>query len=180
MSVSSSNAARPSKVARAFIAIGSNIDPDENIWRALSHLEQLFGELKISSVYQSEAVGFEGPDFLNLVVAVDTSETPLTIKTTLKGIEDRLGRQRSSDTSFDSRTIDLDLILYGDEVMSGDELCLPSEDILKYGFVLVPLAEIAGEQIHPVIGRSFCTLRDKMPETDRQFVSVRPPSTAST
>lgn len=161
------------------VSVGSNIEPEKNIRSALNRLGQRYGNLSISSVYESRAVGFEGPNFLNLVLGLETQEPLLHMRDTLRSLEAELGRTRKG-SSFSSRTIDLDLIIYDDIVLEEGGVKIPSDDILSYSFVLIPLAEIAGHLKHPTVGRTFSELCDEIPEADRQFVSVRPPSTVNT
>jgi 2-amino-4-hydroxy-6-hydroxymethyldihydropteridine diphosphokinase len=144
-------------VGRVYVGIGSNVDPASNVRAALVELRRVFGELARSTVYRSRAVGFDGPDFLNLVVGFSSELPPLEIDRTLHEIEARLGRRRG-DRRFDSRTIDLDLLLYGDLVLERDDLTLPRPEILEHAFVLRPLAELAGDALHPVVRRSFAAL----------------------
>jgi 2-amino-4-hydroxy-6-hydroxymethyldihydropteridine diphosphokinase len=132
-----------------FLSAGSNIDPEENLRMACRELSADFGELTLSSVYQNEAVGFDGEDFLNMVIGFSTCEDPERIVERLEELHDEAGRERQ-DNPFSSRTLDLDILLYGDLVRR--RLKLPREDIEKYGFVLGPLAEVAPEVRHPVSG----------------------------
>jgi 2-amino-4-hydroxy-6-hydroxymethyldihydropteridine diphosphokinase len=143
-------------VARVYVSVGSNIDRDHNIAMALHLLEAAFGELKTSSVYESEAVGFESDPFYNLVVGFDTRDSPREIQDLLHCIEEASGRIRT--TGLSARTLDLDLLLYDDLVIDVDGLVLPRADINRYAFVLGPLAEIAGDERHPVSGERYADM----------------------
>ncbi len=145
---------------KAFVSIGSNLERERHILQALTELEESFGRLSVSSVYESEAEGFEGPPFYNLVVGFDTDLPLAKVLEQLKQIECRHGRSPQS-RKFASRTLDLDLILYGDLVLKDPKsgrLLLPREDILRYAFVLEPLAEIAPDLRHPISGETYRAL----------------------
>lgn len=144
-------------MARVYVSIGSNIDRERNIAAALASLREQFGELQQSTVYETEAVGFEGDPFYNLVVGFDTALAPRELARLLRDIEDRHGRQRNGG-KFSARTLDLDLLLYDDLVLDEPDLKLPRAEILEYAFVLRPLAEIAGQRRHPLSGFSFADL----------------------
>ncbi len=135
-------------MARVYVSIGSNIDKEKNIPSSVKALQEHFGDLDISNVYETKAVGFEGDDFHNLVVGFDTDESPLEISNVLKKVEADHDRTRGKE-KFESRTLDLDQLLYGDLVMQMDGVNLPHTDILRYNFVLKPLTELAGEVEHP-------------------------------
>lgn len=135
-------------MARVYVSIGSNIDKEKNIPSSVKALQEHFGDLDISNVYETKAVGFEGDDFHNLVVGFDTDESPLEISNVLKKVEADHDRTRGKE-KFESRTLDLDQLLYGDLVMQMDGVNLPHTDILRYDFVLKPLTELAGEVEHP-------------------------------
>ncbi|WP_022948109.1 2-amino-4-hydroxy-6-hydroxymethyldihydropteridine diphosphokinase [Methylohalobius crimeensis] len=142
---------------KTFVSIGSNLEREEHIPQALAELEETFGPLSVSSVYESEAEGFEGPPFYNLVVGFDTELSRPAVLEKLKEIEHNHGRGPQS-RKFASRTLDLDLILYGDLILEkpdSDRLQLPREDILRYAFVLEPLNEITPERRHPVTGKTY-------------------------
>ncbi|EDY85563.1 2-amino-4-hydroxy-6-hydroxymethyldihydropteridine pyrophosphokinase [gamma proteobacterium HTCC5015] len=139
---------------RAFVSIGSNQNAARQIATALRRLEQTFGALQVSTVYQNPAVGFEGDDFLNLVVGFDSELGVEGTARVLRDIEAEQGRDRSQP-KFSSRVIDLDLLLYGDETGDFNGVVLPRDEILKYAFVLCPLAELIGERVHPIAGRSY-------------------------
>lgn len=135
-------------MARVYVSIGSNIEKEKNIPSAVKALQAHYGPLDISNVYETKAVGFDGDDFHNLVVGFDTNESPLEISQKLKEIEANHGRTRGKE-QFESRTLDLDQLLYGDLVMQMDGINVPHPDILRYNFVLKPLAELAGNALHP-------------------------------
>jgi len=142
-------------MAKIYISIGSNIDAEKNIRLAIHALQEHYGKLILSSVYESEAVGFDGDNFLNLVVALKTDEDVHTVVENLRRIEDENGRDRSGPR-FSARTVDLDLLLYDDLVINEKGLELPRDEITKNAFVLLPLEEIAPQLIHPISGKTMC------------------------
>lgn len=142
-------------MARVYISIGSNIDAENNVRLAVHALQEHYGKLILSSVYESEAVGFEGDNFLNLVAGLSTLEDVHTVADTLRKIEDDNGRDRSGPR-FSARTVDLDLLLYDDLVVEEEGLQLPRDEITKNAFVLLPLEEIAPQLIHPLSGNTMC------------------------
>ena len=140
-----------------FISIGSNINREHNINSALGALLQQFGQLQHSSIYESTAVGFTGDAFYNLVSAFNCDQEAKHIAIKLKQIEADHGRIRSKE-KFSSRTLDLDLLLYDQQVIHTESLKIPHHDIIKYAFVLEPLAEIAPDHQHPIKKRSYAQL----------------------
>lgn len=141
-----------------YISLGSNINRQQNTRAGLVGLQNVFGPLTLSSVYESEAVGFAGSHFYNLVVGAKTSLCVDEVCSQLKEIEDLNGRVRGSK-KFAPRTLDLDLLLY-DDLVECDNYELPRAEILTNAFVLLPLAEIAPQALHPVTGQSYQTLWD--------------------
>jgi len=139
---------------RVYVGIGSNIERETNVRAAVQGLRERYGTVTLSSVYESEAVGFEGADFYNLVAAFDSAEAVSEIGDFLRRLEQRQGRRRGGPR-FASRTLDVDLLLYGDAVMEEGRIRLPRDEITACAFVLCPLAEIAGSKHHPVSGRSY-------------------------
>ncbi len=160
-------------LARVYVSIGSNIDREHHLAAALQSLQQQFGELTKSTVYETEAVGFVGERFYNLVVGLDTGLSPRDVARVLRGIEDRHGRRRQGG-KFSARTLDLDLLLYDDLVLDEDDLKIPRPEILDYAFVLRPLAEIAGERRHPVAGSSYRALWDAFDPSAQPMWPAKP------
>jgi 2-amino-4-hydroxy-6-hydroxymethyldihydropteridine diphosphokinase len=139
------------------LSLGSNIDADRNIRCALDLLENVFGKLEMSSVYESESVGFFGDNFLNLVAIFVTEFDLALINETLKSIEDRLGRDRSAE-KFSSRPIDIDILIFGDSTGEECGIELPRAEILQNAFVLRPLTELRPSTIHAQTGQTFSDL----------------------
>ena len=137
-----------------YVSAGSNIDPEYHLRTACRALAEEFGPLSISSVYRTKAVGFDGDDFLNLALSFPTNLDAHAVSDFRAGTEARAGRTRS-ETSFVPRTLDLDLLLYGDQILDGPAVRVPRPDILEYAFVLAPLAELAPGLRHPVDGRTM-------------------------
>lgn len=131
-----------------FVGLGSNIEPEENLRAALAALRNRFGDMRWSSVYRSPAFGFKGPEFLNMVVGFSADIGVDALEARLSELENARGRNLGPRSG--SRTIDLDLLLYGRRVDASRRL--PRADVLEYPFVLAPLAEIAPDLAHPVTG----------------------------
>lgn len=138
-----------------FVGIGSNVRPEEHVQAALAELARDFGPMVVSPVYRNPAVGFDGDDFLNLVVGFASELGVSALVSRLQAIERRCGRQRSEER-WGPRTLDLDLLIYGEEVREAPPL--PRADVLKRAFVIRPLAEIAPDSRHPVNGETYAEL----------------------
>jgi 2-amino-4-hydroxy-6-hydroxymethyldihydropteridine diphosphokinase len=134
----------------AFVAIGSNINPEENITRALTALKTHASITAVSTFYRTAAVDRpDQPDFANGVIKIRTARPPREVKfDVLRKIEDQLGRVRSADKHA-ARPIDLDLILYGAMVIDKPDLHLPDPTVRIYPFVAVPLLELACDLVLP-------------------------------
>jgi len=141
-------------VATVYVGLGSNIDPEANLHLGVRELRARHGELQLSAVYRSKAVGFEGEDFLNLVASFETDSSPGAICDEIELIHTLAGRDRN-DGKWASRSLDIDLLLYDDLVVDEAPVRIPRNDVLEYSFVLRPLAELAPDLRHPVTGRTM-------------------------
>lgn len=153
-------------MAKVYVSIGSNIDPADNVPSAMDALRRHFKTIEFSSVYESEPVGFDGAHFYNLVAGFETDLPLADINRRLREIEDAHGRIRGGD-KFDSRTLDLDVLLYGNLV--DPDLGIPRHEIDQYAFVLKPLAEIAGDETHPRTGCSFRRMWENFPAATQRL-----------
>jgi len=158
-------------MATIYISLGSNINREENTRAGVEALKQAFGYLTLSSVYESEAVGFDGDAFYNMVIACEVDKPVHDSNQILRDIEDANGRDRSGP-KFSSRTLDLDLLLYDDLILDEKGLVLPRGEILKNAFVLWPLAEIAPDLFHPEVGSSYAELWAKFDKTQENLSPI--------
>ncbi len=143
-------------MARIYISLGSNIEPEQHLQAGLKSLRACFGPLRLSSMYESEAVGFSGTNFLNMVASAETDLNIAAVVAQFKQIEQNHGRLVGAK-KFSPRTLDLDLLLY-DHVVCETPVTLPRAEIVNNAFVLWPLAELAPELIHPVVDKSYASL----------------------
>ena len=141
-------------MARIWVSLGSNIEREKHLRAAVAELERHLGPASISPVYETDAEGFEGPAFYNLVTGHETNKPPEAIIHLFRQLEDELGRVRG-EARFDSRTIDIDLLTYGDLVAEVAGKQLPRDDITDYAFVLKPLCDLAPDEMHPVLKKSY-------------------------
>ncbi|MEJ2529662.1 MAG: 2-amino-4-hydroxy-6-hydroxymethyldihydropteridine diphosphokinase, partial [Gammaproteobacteria bacterium] len=134
---------------RVWLSIGSNVEREANITGCIKALGEKFGGLVISQVYENASFGFEGSPFYNLVVGFVTDQSVDLLTQNLHKIEADHGRVRGGP-KFAARSLDIDLLTYGDLVIQDGTLELPRPEILQYAFVLAPMAEVAGDELHPV------------------------------
>lgn len=142
---------------RIYVSIGSNLDRENNIRGAVLALRKQYPVLTLSRVYETPAEGFEGEAFYNLVAGFDTNDTLERVRQTLADIETAHGRIRGG-ARFSARTLDLDLLLYGDLIRHTDGIDVPRGEITRYAFVLGPLAELAPDLAHPETGERLGTV----------------------
>ncbi|MCK5696974.1 MAG: 2-amino-4-hydroxy-6-hydroxymethyldihydropteridine diphosphokinase [Gammaproteobacteria bacterium] len=143
-----------------YVGIGSNIEQEKHIRLAIKYLQECFGEhcqLQLSPVYKTQAIGFKGDDFLNLVACFETELTALDVEKTLKIIENKNGRCHNQE-KFSARTLDIDLLLYDQDIINSHGVNVPRDEIEKYAFVLSPLADLAPELIHPQTHKTISTM----------------------
>lgn len=144
-------------MSRAYLSLGSNIDPESNLRSAVAALRGRFGEVRVSPVYCTPAVGFDGPDFLNAATAIETDLDVHALDAWLHALEDAHGRRRDLPR-FASRPLDIDIVFFDHLVMDGPgHLQIPRRE-LGQTFVLKPLADIAPDFVDPVSGRTLAQL----------------------
>ena len=149
-------------MTEVLLSLGSNIEPKRHLDLALVELRQRFPKLRVSAYYRTPAVGFEGNDFLNAGVSIDTEMPPADLNAWLHQLEDRHGR-RSDGPRYSDRTLDIDIVYYGSLQLQGEQnLRIPREDV-RHAFVLGPLAEIAPDFIDPQNGLSLQALWQQHP-----------------
>lgn len=139
---------------RVILGLGSNIEPRMHLSQAIAHLRGQFADCDLSPIYETQAVGFAGANFWNLVVGVQTDLTLETLKPVLRAIEYAVGRPPQAQKWAD-RCIDIDILIYGDRQGSSVAGHLPRADILRHAHVLAPLADLYPHLHHLETGRSF-------------------------
>jgi 2-amino-4-hydroxy-6-hydroxymethyldihydropteridine diphosphokinase len=151
----------------AYLGIGSNLgNRSANLDRAIDMLSQRMKVGEVSSVYDTEPLNPDQPRYLNIVCEVSTRLAPEGLLTLVKGIESMMGR---TGRTGESRPIDIDILLYDDAVMDTPDLVIPHPRMLERAFVLVPLAEIAPDAVHPVTGKAIRELREAVSEVQGVF-----------
>jgi 2-amino-4-hydroxy-6-hydroxymethyldihydropteridine diphosphokinase len=158
-----------------YLSLGSNVGERENRLRdAITRLQSAGRVLAVSSFYETEPVEFTNqPWFLNCAVALETAKMPKQLMASILRIEQGMGRRRMQKKG--PRTIDIDILLFGNTIMDSPELTIPHPAMHERRFVLEPLAEIAPEARHPVLGKTIRELRDALPEgqTVRRLIEAQ-------
>jgi 2-amino-4-hydroxy-6-hydroxymethyldihydropteridine diphosphokinase len=149
---------------QAFVAIGSNVDPDERMVQAARAIRQRFADARFSRCYRNPAFGFQGPDFYNAVTGFSTTLPLEALLPALREIELRCGRERA-DARWAPRKMDLDLLLYGNVVGAGRDYTLPRRDLSRRVYMLGPLAELAPDLLYPPSGPTIARLWERFPQS---------------
>ena len=144
-------------MALVLVAAGSNIAPERNLRQALAELARLYPGMRISPAYRNPPFGFEGEDFVNLVVSFETGDTLAEVVRRLRSVEEHCGRPRNAP-KWRPRTMDLDILLYGDLVLDTPQLRLPRADLARRAYMLRPAADLAPHLTHPTLGRTLAEL----------------------
>lgn len=146
-------------MAKVFLGLGTNLgDKRNNLLTAVTNIEEKIGKVtSLSSFYETEPWGFESDNsFLNATLCVETLLEPIAILRIIKEIEVEMGRtQKSVNKVYSDRPIDIDILLYDDMIMESDELTIPHPLMTERDFVMKPLVEIAGDAVHPVLGKKL-------------------------
>lgn len=156
---------KPRPRSRAYLSLGSNLEPEANLAAAVAALRARFGEVVVSPVYRSPADGYDGPDFLNAIVGVDSDVHPFALDEWLHALEEAHGRD-ARDADYSNRPLDIDIIYFGELVLDGPgDFQLPRPE-LHHAFVLKPLADIAPEFVDPIRNKTLAQLWAAHPRRD--------------
>ena len=158
-----------SLLKNTYIGLGSNQgDKRDNLQQAINLIAERVGiVVTISSVYQTEAIGFKGDDFFNICIHLRTKHNPENLLKEILEIETILGRKRSNKSEYESRNIDLDILFFDDEILFSKNLIIPHPELTKRAFVLQPLSEIAPNFIHPIEKKSIKILVQECRDTTK-------------
>lgn len=156
----------------AFLCLGSNIEPQKNIQFAINALRQKFDVVKLSNAYESVAVGFEGGNFFNVVVQVSTSFSLAELKKFTDDLEKQAGRIRVERGRYDSRTLDVDVVMHDDLLGEACDKVFACDDIVKHAHVLLPLVDLVGDRQHPTLGIGFSELWEQFDDSEQRVWKV--------
>lgn len=160
-------------MTQVYFGIGSNIDAERNIRAGVEALRAAFPDCRISPVYRSRAVGFDGADFINLVATADTKLSVRALRDFLRDLEDRHGRLRDVP-KFSDRSLDIDILLYGARISDDPDLPLPRPEIMRFAHVLKPMADLAPDLACPGDGRTMASIWAESGLDDRDLTLMDP------
>ncbi|MCM4154112.1 2-amino-4-hydroxy-6-hydroxymethyldihydropteridine diphosphokinase [Arenibacter sp. N53] len=169
------------KTVTTYLSLGSNLGDKLNHLQEVVFLihSSIGNVVKISPIYETPAWGFDGEDFYNCCIAVETSLTPLDLLENLLTIETRLGRERNKGTGYSSRTVDIDILYYEREIINSEALTIPHPSLQLRRFVLRPLADIAPQFYHPVLNKDSrnllqeCKDKSNITRTEHKLYATR-------
>ena len=159
---------------RVFVAAGSNVEPERNLALATRELQRSFPDIRLSPWYRNKAVGFEGADFINYVAGFTTELPVHAVVERLRAIEEQCGRPRGAP-KYEPRSMDLDILLYGDLICEEPALKLPRPDLVRRPFMLGPMADVAPEVVHPTLHVTVGELWRSFDQAAHPMVRVPPP-----
>ncbi|HEV7607796.1 MAG TPA: 2-amino-4-hydroxy-6-hydroxymethyldihydropteridine diphosphokinase [Steroidobacteraceae bacterium] len=154
-----------------YVAAGSNVEPEKNLARACAEIARTWPDVRFSRAYRNKAVGFDGPDFINMVVGFHTDDPLDTVLERLWDIEVLCGRPRNAP-KWASRAMDLDVLLFGARIEKTADYTLPRPDLLKRPFMLGPMAEIAADVVHPLAGKTIGELWREFARDSHSMIPV--------
>lgn len=160
-----------------YVAVGGNVEPLKYLDRAVSLLEGAFGALSISPAYRNKAVGFEGEDFVNLVVGFKTSLSPAQVRERLQAIEAHCDRPPAAPR-WAPRTMDLDVLLYGELVSDEPGLKLPRPDLVRRAYMLRPMVDLAPDLLHPTLHKTMRELWTRLDDGAHAMAAITIPRSA--
>jgi 2-amino-4-hydroxy-6-hydroxymethyldihydropteridine diphosphokinase len=164
---------------QVLLTLGSNIDRAHNLLRAIAVLRQHAGWrlLAVSPFYETAAVGGSTPQaaFWNAAALIETGLTPGSLRTALREVERSLGRLRTND-KYAPRPIDLDIALYGSQVLLVDGHAIPDPDVARFPHLAIPLADVAADWVHPVLGLTLRQIAEAMTYSPGDVIRVEPGS----
>ncbi len=158
-------------MVEVYVAAGSNMQPELYLPRAVRLMEERFKPLRVSPAYRNRAVGFEGEDFINLVVGFNTELSFAALRETLQRIEASCDRQPNAP-KWAARTMDLDVLLYGDLVCNEPGFVVPRPDLIKRAYMLKPIVDIAPDVVHPLSGKTMRQLWQEFDQNAHELVEV--------
>jgi 2-amino-4-hydroxy-6-hydroxymethyldihydropteridine diphosphokinase len=158
-------------MTNVFVAAGSNIEPERYLAMALRALAAAYGPLSLSPAYRNRAVGFTGADFINLVVGFPTSDPVSAVREQLQKIEAACDRLPDAP-KWAPRTMDLDILLYGDLVSDEPGLVIPRPDLVKRPYMLKPIADIAPDVRHPTLDKTMLELWQAFDAGEHSLIEV--------